>query len=113
MTQFTLGSVDFELVPTFENLDKLEQVCNKSIYQIATNPKFSDAIKVVLACATPCHDAKKPQWFNADGIMKQASKENKTYDLCIAVVTFCTNVLTAGSDTNIKTVGATQDDEKK
>ena len=31
---FNLGGVDFDFVPTFENLDRLESVTNKPIYGI-------------------------------------------------------------------------------
>ena len=109
---FNLGGVDFDFVPTFENLDRLESVTNKPIYGIANQPKLSDAIKCFLACAKP-QFGKNPEWFNANGLFERIVAENKTVDLCLFLVQFCSSVLSAGSETDIKTVGAEDDDVKK
>ena len=109
---FKLGGIDFELVPSFENLDRLESVTNKPIYSIASQPKVSDAIKCLLACGKPTF-GKSPDWFNAEGVFELVNTENKAVDLCLVLVTFCTNVLKAGSETDIKTVGADDSTEKK
>ena len=112
LVTFNLGGVDFELVPSFENLDRLESVTNKPIYNIANQPKLSDAIKCILACAKPQY-GNHPEWFNANGVFERITKENKAVDACLAMVKFCTHVLTSGSDTDIKTVGAEDADIKK
>ena len=48
---FKLGGTEFDLVPSLENLDNLETATNKPIYMVASNPKLSDSIKVILSCA--------------------------------------------------------------
>ena len=54
-----------------------------------------------------------PTWFNANGIFEKINAENKAVDACIALVNFCTGVLSSGSETDIKTVGADDSDAKK
>ena len=57
-----------------------------------------------LACAKP-QFGKHPEWFNANGLFERIVAENKTVDLCFVLVQFCSSVLSAGSETDIKTVG--------
>lgn len=109
---FTLDDVEFELVPSFENLDRLESVTNKPIYILANQPKLSDAIKCILACAKPKY-GNMPEWFNANGVFERINREQKVFDACIALTKFCTGVLSSGSETDIKTVGADDSDAKK
>ena len=107
---FNLGGIDFELVPSFENLAALEESTNKPIYAIASNPKVSDAIQVLIACANKPKTG-YPDWFTKQGVFEAINNEKKVMDICVFVVKFCTAILTAGSEHDIKTVGA--DDEGK
>ena len=108
---FKLGGTGFDLVPSLENLDNLETSTNKPIYMVASNPKLSDSIKVILSCAKPKY-GQIPNWFNAQGVYEQICKDKMIMDISLQVVKFCTNILTAGSDTDIKNVGADDSEGK-
>lgn len=107
----TLGGIEFDLVPSLENLENLEAATNKPIYIVASNPKLSDSIKVILSCAKPKF-GNYPTWFNAQGVYEQICKDKQIMDVSLQVVKFCTNILTAGSDTDIKNVGADENEGK-
>ncbi len=108
---FNLGGIDFEMLPTFENLALLEESTNKPIYTIAANPKLSDAITILLSCAAKPKTG-YPNWFTKQGIFEKVNAEKKVMDACVFIVKFCTAILTAGSEHDIKNVGADEDSGK-
>lgn len=101
-----IGGMAFELVPSFENLDRVERICEMPIYEIAAKPKLGQSIKILLATGRPAFGGKLPDWWNGQGLLEKLTEEGKYIDLQIAIVKLCTGILTAGSKHDIKTVGA-------
>ena len=62
--------------------------------------------------AIPPRGAKRPSWWNREGIGRAVLNEG-LLNCTRVVVEFLTKALTAGSETDIKTVGADEDDGKK
>jgi hypothetical protein len=118
IVELTLNGEVFELHPTFENLDKLETVLNKGAVGFLQNDlssgmfKTGDVVSIIQVCAIPPRGAKRPSWWNREGIGRAVLHEG-LLNCTRVVVEFLTKALTAGSETDIKTVGADEDDEKK
>lgn len=108
-----IEGLEFNLVPSFENLDKLETATGKPIYELIfqmQQPKVGDITKALLACAVPT-TGRYPDWWTREEFYKRMLKSKRLSDYAIAVATFAGNILTSGSDTDIKTVS--EDGEKK
>ena len=54
---------------------------------VASNPKLSDSIKVILSCAKPKY-GQIPNWFNAQGVYGQICKDKMIMDVSLQVVKF-------------------------
>jgi len=108
-----IEGLEFNLVPSFENLDKLETATGKPIYELIfqmQQPKVGDITKALLTCAVPT-TGRYPDWWTREEFYKRMLKSKRLSDYAIAVATFAGNILTAGSETDIKTVS--EDGEKK
>lgn len=118
IVNITIGGLDFELVPSFENLDRLETVLNRPCYAFLSELagrryKVGDIARCILACASS-RIKKYPDWWSFSGIGDAImAEQGKMGDLSVSVATFIGNAISAGSETDIKTVGATDDDVKK
>ena len=119
IVNISIGGLDFELVPSFENLDRLETVLNRPCYEflakdlVVQKYKVGDIVRCILACGSS-RVKRYPEWWSFAGIGEQVLIERgKAGDLSVAIATFIGNAISAGSETDIKTVGATDEDVKK
>ena len=118
IVNITIGGLDFELVPSFENLDRLETVLNRPCYTFlselaARRYKVGDIARTILACASS-RIKKYPDWWSFSGIGDAImAEQGKMGDISVSVATFIGNAISAGSETDIKTVGASDEDVKK
>lgn len=116
ITNITLNGEAFELHPTFSNLDKLETVLNKGaigfLRQDLSSGSFKagDVVSIIQVCAVPTNH-KFPHWWNRDGVGDAVIKEGLV-NITTSVTRFLANVLTAGSETDIKTVDSDSDEKK-
>ncbi len=111
-----LNGEHFELVPSFKNLDKLETVLNKGAVGFLRNDvasgtfKAGDVVSIIQICAAPIN-GRHPKWWTRDGIGDVVMNEG-LIDVTTKVTQFIAAALSAGSDTDIKTVES-EDDQKK
>ena len=109
-----IEGLEFNLVPSFENLDKLETVTGKPIYELVFSmrqPRVGDITKALIACAVPT-TGRYPDWWTHELFYQKMIKSKRLSDYAVSIATFASNILTAGSDTDIKTVGADEELKK-
>ena len=72
--------------------------------------KAGDVVSIIQICAAPIN-GRHPKWWTRDGIGDVVMNEG-LIDVTTKVTQFIAAALSAGSDTDIKTVGS-EDDQKK
>lgn len=119
IVSISIGGLDFELIPSFDNLDRLETALNRPCYEFLSKElaqqryKVGDIVRVILACASS-RTKRYPDWWTFSGIGEAIIAERgKAGDLSVSVAIFISNAISAGSETDIKTVGASDEDVKK
>ena len=117
ITDIILNGEAFELHPTFSNLDKLETVLNKGAIGFLRQDlssgafKAGDVVSIIQVCAVPANGRKFPNWWNRDGV-GEAVISAGLVDITTSVTHFLAKALTAGTETDIKTVGSESDEKK-
>lgn len=116
MKTFTLeldGS-KFELIATFESLDKLEDAVGKPCYIFIgelQRPRIGALAKAILAVAKPIK--REPDWFDFEGVCQRLTKADSLLNAAVPMASFIASVLGAGTSTDIKTVEPDEGELKK
>ena len=117
ITDIILNGEAFELHPTFSNLDKLETVLNKGAIGFLRQDlssgafKAGDVVSIIQVCAVPANGRKFPSWWTRDGV-GEAVISAGLVGITTSVTHFLAKALTAGTETDIKTVGSESDEKK-
>ena len=117
ITDIILNGEAFELHPTFSNLDKLETVLNKGAIGFLRQDlssgafKTGDVVSIIQVCAVPANGRKFPKWWTRDGV-GEAVIGAGLVGITTSVTHFLAKALTAGTETDIKTVGSESDEKK-
>ncbi|WP_196300517.1 hypothetical protein, partial [Streptococcus pneumoniae] len=73
--------------------------------------KTGDVVSIIQVCAVPANGRKFPNWWNRDGV-GEAVISAGLVGITTSVTHFLDKALTAGTETDIKTVGSESDEKK-